>query len=113
MSGRFTPDQRLIYNAVFDAQNQVEATMKPGVSWVAMHQLAERVILRHLFRLGLCVVAGVTDEDKAVEVLMENKVGALFMPHGLGHFLGLIVHDVGGFTEDHQRHHDEGELRLR
>ena len=39
---------------------------------------------------------------------MENKVGALFMPHGLGHFMGMIVHDVGGFTEDHPRCKDEG-----
>ena len=47
--------------------------MKPGVNWVEMHLVAERAILRHLLRLGLCV-STTQDEEEAVNELMENKV---------------------------------------
>lgn len=54
-----------------------------------MHELAEYVILTHLKEAGL--VQG--DVDKMVQA----RLGAVFMPHGLGHFLGLDVHDCGGY----------------
>lgn len=64
--------------------------MRPGVKWTDMHRLAERVLLKHLKKLGL--VVGSLEECEAA------NLGALFMPHGLGHFIGLDTHDVGGFT---------------
>ena len=65
------------------------AGIKEGVSWVEMHLLAERVILSGLLDLG--IVKGDIDE------MIEKRVGFLFMPHGLGHLIGLDVHDVGGY----------------
>ena len=65
--------------------------LSPGVSWVDMHKLAERQILQHLVALGLLV----GDIDK----MMETRLGAVFMPHGLGHMLGIDTHDVGGYPE--------------
>ena len=65
--------------------------MVSGVSWVDMHLLADRVQLEELKRHGL--LQG--DVDK----MMEARLGAIFMPHGLGHFMGLDVHDVGGYPE--------------
>lgn len=56
-----------------------------------MHLLADRVQLEELKRHGL--LQG--DIDK----MMEARLGAVFMPHGLGHFMGLDVHDVGGYPE--------------
>lgn len=88
-NGRFTQEQRAIYSAVLAAQQAVERSMRPGVLWSDMHLLAERVMLQHLSALG--IVRGALDE------LMAASVGALFMPHGLGHLLGLNVHDVGGY----------------
>ena len=56
-----------------------------------MHLLAERVLLKELKE------AGILKGD--VEEMMKVRLGAVFMPHGLGHLLGCDVHDVGGYPE--------------
>lgn len=88
-SGRFTEEQAAVYNAVLAAHTEVIARMKPGVSWFDMHTLAERVILQGLLEGGF--VRGDVDE------MMSNNLGSVFMPHGLGHLLGIDTHDVGGY----------------
>jgi len=90
VSGKFSEDQTSVHNAVREAQQAVFDSLRPGVSWLEMHQLAERVILKHLLRMGL--LKGAT-----VDELMEVNMGSVFMPHGLGHFIGMDVHDVGGY----------------
>ncbi|EFJ47271.1 hypothetical protein VOLCADRAFT_61655, partial [Volvox carteri f. nagariensis] len=90
VDGKFTPQQRHVYEAVLSAQRAVEAAMGPGVAWPDMHELAYRRILEGLMSCG--VVTG-----GSVEELLAADIGALFMPHGLGHFLGLNTHDVGGY----------------
>ncbi len=82
----------MIYNAVLKANRAVLDAAKPGVRWTQMHLLAEKVILSELKVAGLLV--------GDVEEMVEKRLGAVFMPHGLGHFLGLDVHDVGGFLGD-------------
>ena len=62
-----------------------------GVKWPDMHRLADRVQLTCLRDMGL--LQGDVDE------MMKLHLGAVFMPHGLGHFMGLDVHDVGGYPE--------------
>ena len=59
------------------------------MNWVDMHLLADRVQLEELVKLGL--LQGDIDE------MMKVRLGAVFMPHGLGHMMGLDVHDVGGY----------------
>uniref|UniRef100_A0A915HQ00 Peptidase M24 domain-containing protein n=1 Tax=Romanomermis culicivorax TaxID=13658 RepID=A0A915HQ00_ROMCU len=95
VSGKFTADQKLIYEAVLDANLSVQAAMKPGIKWVDMHLLAQRKILEHLKNGRL--LKGDVDE------MMQVQLGAVFMPHGLGHFMGLDVHDVGGYAADLKR----------
>lgn len=93
-NGKFTERQKVIYNAVLRANQEVTAALKPGVCWVAMHKLANRITLEEL------VKAGILKGD--VEEMMEvNLAGRVFQPHGLGHFMGLDVHDVGGYLEGH------------
>ncbi|CAM8889640.1 unnamed protein product [Rhodiola kirilowii] len=60
VNGKFTADQSLVYNAVLKAHNDVISSMRPGVSWVEMHKLAERVILESL-RNG-SILSGDVDE---------------------------------------------------
>uniref|UniRef100_A0A182PP07 RAP domain-containing protein n=1 Tax=Anopheles epiroticus TaxID=199890 RepID=A0A182PP07_9DIPT len=88
-NGKFTDDQKLIYNAVLAARDAVCGAAREGVSWVDMHLLANRVMLEELRKGQL--LQGDVDE------MMEAGLNAIFQPHGLGHFLGLDVHDVGGY----------------
>ena len=73
---------------VLKSNRAVLAELKPGVSWRDMHLLAEEVLLTGLKELGL--VTG------SVEEMQEKRIAAVFMPHGLGHLIGLDVHDCGG-----------------
>ncbi|KHJ88529.1 aminopeptidase P domain protein [Oesophagostomum dentatum] len=91
-NGKFTEKQKIVYNAVLDANQSVFRAAKPGVRWTDMHLLAERVILTHLKKAGL-----LTGD---IEEMLKARIGAVFMPHGLGHFLGLDVHDCGGYLGD-------------
>lgn len=92
-NGKFTEDQKLVYNAVLRANRAVVAAAKPGVSWVDMHLLANRTLLEDLKAGGL--LRGEVDD------MMAHNLGGYFQPHGLGHFMGLDVHDVGGYLEGH------------
>lgn len=91
-NGKFTKDQKFIYNAVLAARNAVCNAAKDGVSWVDMHLLANRVMVEKLKEGGL--LKGDVDE------MMKAGIAAIFQPHGLGHLIGLDVHDVGGYLED-------------
>ncbi|MFQ5929405.1 MAG: aminopeptidase P family protein [Acidobacteriota bacterium] len=82
VNGQFTTEQAEIYQLVLDAQNAAMALVKPGSSLSAVHQKAVEVLKEGLFRLGL-----ITDKS--------GDQYRVFFPHGVGHFLGLDVHDVG------------------
>ena len=56
-----------------------------------MHRLADRVHLEELVKIG--ILSG------SVEDMLKVHMGSVFMPHGLGHLLGIDVHDVGGYPE--------------
>ncbi|KAK5975373.1 Xaa-Pro dipeptidase, partial [Trichostrongylus colubriformis] len=91
-NGKFTEKQKIVYNAVLEANQAVFKAAKPGVRWTDMHLLSEKVILTHLKKAGL-----VTGD---IEEMVNARVGAVFMPHGLGHLIGLDVHDCGGYLGD-------------
>ena len=91
VDGKFTDDQCLVYEAVLAAQVAVIQAMRPGVSWTEMHRTAERAILKGLKSGGLLV--GEVDD------MLNADLGSIFMPHGLGHLIGLDTHDVGGYAE--------------
>jgi Xaa-Pro dipeptidase len=79
-----------IYEAVWKAVLAVEQTIKPGVDYRDMHRLSQRVILEELIAKTE-IFYGTIDE------LIQHNICAVFYPHGLGHSLGLDVHDVGGY----------------
>ena len=91
VSGKFTPDQKVFYDGVLQAHKDVLANIKPGAIWTDLHLLAERRILEMLQKLN------VINESSSMEEMLENRVCAVFMPHGLGHLLGIDTHDVGGY----------------
>lgn len=105
IGGRFSDAHRTVYNAVLAAQDAVMGEMRPGVEWVDMHRLAERTILSHLHTGGL--LRGSVDD------MCKAHLGAVFMPHGLGHLLGVDTHDVGGYPAGRERILEPGIRSLR
>lgn len=104
-NGKFTADQKAIYEAVLASSRAVIAAVRPGVSWLNMHLLAERVLLEHLTRLGML--------QGDIEEMMRVRLAAVFMPHGLGHFLGVDTHDCGGYPQGTARIDEPGLRSLR
>ena len=91
INGTFTNEQKQIYEIVLNANQEVQKNAKPGVSWKDMHLLAEKVILTGLKGLGFFT------DNITIDNLLENRACYYFMPHGLGHLMGLDVHDCGGY----------------
>ncbi|MFQ4135609.1 aminopeptidase P family protein [Nodosilinea sp. PGN35] len=86
VAGRFTPAQRDIYDLVLAAHDACIAAAGPGVEYRALHLLACRTLAAGLVDLN--VLRGDAD------ALVERDIHALFFPHGVGHLLGLDVHDM-------------------
>ena len=99
VGGHFSDRQRALYEIVLDAQMQAIDACKPGTSFRDAHLLSCRVIAEGLAGLGL--MKG--DPAEAVEA----GAHALFMPHGLGHAIGLDVHDMEALGEDRVGYDDE------
>lgn len=99
VGGKFTQRQREIYQIVLDANNAVTAAVKPGVTYQSIHLMAARVIASGLKALGL--MQG--DVDEAVSA----GAHAMFFPHGLGHMMGMDVHDMENYGEDYVGYDEE------
>ena len=88
--------------------------IKPGTDWEQVQLLMHDVLIRRLLKLGLFVAGGVQgDEDAVVKAILESGVSAALYPHGVGHLLGLDVHDVGGLPEGKSTNPLLRYLRLR
>lgn len=104
IGGNFSQKQREIYQIVLNANNNVNAQSKPGIAYREMHYLAARTITNGLKALGL--MKGDTEEA------VMAGAHALFMPHGLGHMMGMDVHDMEGLGEDYVGY-DENTIRSK
>lgn len=86
VSGKFSSTQRDLYDVVLAAHDACIAAAKPGVEYKDLHLLACHTLTEGLVDLGILV--GQPDD------LVEQDAHALFFPHGVGHLLGLDVHDM-------------------
>jgi len=93
VNGTFTQQQREIYAIVLGALEEAEAGLKPGVPYRELHLRAAKHLFEGLKGLGL------THGDSTEAVAAGAH--ALFFPHGLGHMIGLDVHDMEDLGEDH------------
>ena len=87
VAGKFSEEQRILYELVLEAQLKAIAEVKPGNPFNAFHDAAVRTITEGLVDLGLLV--------GDIDTLIEEKKHTAFFMHGTGHFLGLDVHDTG------------------
>ncbi|MEX0722146.1 MAG: aminopeptidase P family protein [Balneolaceae bacterium] len=90
-NGKFTSLQAGVYQSALNALNSAIDAIEPGVKMENLHLQASRIMLEGLKEEGL--LKGNIDD------MMEENIFALFFPHGLGHFLGLDTHDVGGYPK--------------
>jgi len=112
VGGEFTQKQREVYEIVLKANNTAIAMSKPGVFYRDVHLTSAKIVAEGLKALGL--MKGNVDDAVA------QGAHALFYPHGLGHMMGLDVHDMEdigenfvGYDETVQRSNQFGLAYLR
>ena len=91
-SGKFTQKQKEVYQIVFDCNQLAFSLAKPGITYRDVHLATARKMLEGLSALGL--VKGDLDE------MVAAGIAGLFQPHGLGHNMGLDVHDMEDLGEN-------------
>lgn len=101
VSGKFSPTQRVVYQAVLDVQKRAIARALPGIHYAELHRLAVSDMCEALLEIGIL--------QGPIEDCLALGVASVFFPHGLGHLLGLDVHDMedlgdrAGYDEQSQR----------
>lgn len=99
VDGNYSQKQQEIYNIVLKANNESIAMARPGITYKSVHRHAYKIIFEGLRDLGL--MRGDT------EAALDAGAPALFMPHGLGHAMGLDVHDMENLGETLVGYDDE------
>jgi len=99
VSGKFTPKQKAIYEIVLEANVKAIQACKPGVTYKEVHLLASRIIADGLKEVGLM--------KGNMEEAVKAGAHALFFPHGLGHMMGLDVHDMEDLGQIYVGYDDE------
>lgn len=87
INGKFTKEQKEIYNIVLKSQRTAFHYMKHGTPMKDIQKVSVEIIVKGLIELGI-----ITTDFKTA---MEKRLGSTFYPHGLAHYMGLYVHDVG------------------
>jgi Xaa-Pro aminopeptidase len=89
VNGRYTPEQRAIYEIVLGAQQAALAKIRPGNHWNDPHDAAVRAITQGLVKLGIL--------NGKVPALVRSEAYRQYFMHRTGHWLGMDVHDVGDY----------------
>jgi Xaa-Pro aminopeptidase len=89
VNGKFSSEQKALYQLVLKAQNTTIAAIKPNTNFAALNDLANDILTTGLFELG--ILSG------ELTTLLKERACKKYFIHGLGHWLGLDVHDVGDY----------------
>ena len=110
INGKFdTPQKRGLYGIVLKAQMSVIEKIRAGVQWEDLHRHAAEIICQGLLDLGVLKSNG----SSLHELCWKKFVVQRFFPHGLGHLIGIDVHDVGGYPPGVERIQEPGTRYLR
>lgn len=88
-NGKFSNEQKILYNICLDAQLAAIAVAKPGNHWNDPHEATVKVITQGLIDIGLL--------EGELDALIESEAYKEFYMHRAGHWLGMDVHDVGDY----------------
>ncbi|MCL3781124.1 aminopeptidase P family protein [Prolixibacteraceae bacterium JC049] len=99
VGGKFTQKQREVYEIVLAANNRATELVRPGITYLEVHLEAAKVIAQGLKDLGLM--------KGDVEEAVRQGAHAMFFPHGLGHMMGLDVHDMEDLGQIYVGYDDE------
>ena len=88
IKAKFTTESKAIYEIVLRMQTECIAMLREGVVWEKVHEHAHRVAIAGLIQLG--ILKGDPEE------IFQHRTSVAFLPHGLGHYLGMDTHDTGG-----------------
>jgi Xaa-Pro aminopeptidase len=91
-TGKFTPEQKAIYEIVLKAQEAAIEAVRPGAQWDAPHHASVKVITQGLVKLGLL--------KGRLAQLIKSEAYKDFYMHRVGHWIGMDVHDVGDYKID-------------
>lgn len=94
VSGKFTDEQGRVYEAVLKIQKQIIEFIKPGIVFKELHDMGTSLLTDAMLELGL--LSGRKDD------LIQSLAQKRFYPHGIGHWLGMDVHDAGLYFKDGQ-----------
>ncbi|KAI0308898.1 Creatinase/aminopeptidase [Amylostereum chailletii] len=94
--GKFTPEAKAIYSLVLEMQKASFDIIKPNLHWDAVQLLCHRTLIRGFQNLGIFKSPDAPGSGSwnSEEAILASGISAAFFPHGLGHSLGMDVHDV-------------------
>ncbi len=93
VNGKFSPRQRQVYDAVLRVMKEATAALRPGLLWKDWQKQTEQAVERECLALGLITQADIDAQPE------DKPAFKKYFMHGVGHFLGLSVHDVGTFNQ--------------
>ena len=96
VSGRYSPRQKEVYNAVNRVKEEAQLMLVPGADWKQYHEEVGKIMTSELLGLGLLDKADVQNEDPAWPAYKK------YFMHGTSHHMGLDTHDYGILTEPMQ-----------
>ncbi len=92
VNGKFSEAQKDVYNKILDAQKKIIAMIKPGIKRLELQKLSEKLLCTALIELGVL--------NGSLEYNLKEKTFKKYYPHGIGHWMGLDVHDQAPYFED-------------
>ena len=94
VNGKFTNRQREVYNACLAVHNHGKNILKPGLMFPDYVKSINEEMEKQLLKIGLITETDIKNQDP------ENPAFRKYFYHGVTHFLGLVVHDIGSYTDE-------------